>query len=82
MNDQIPVHQRDFGWAIRAMKNGHAVRRHLWTQIEPGPQVLVSVRLDQPEGYAPMFVATLHDGTRIPLFPNAFHQLAEDWELA
>jgi hypothetical protein len=71
----------DYGWAIRQMKAGHAVRRRLWTELEPGPQVLVSVSLEQPDGYVAMFVAVLHDGSKIPLFPNAFHQLAEDWEL-
>ncbi len=77
----VPVDQRDYGWALRAMKNGHTVRRKLWRELEPGPQLLVSVALEQPEGFVPMLVATLYDGSKIPLFPNAYHQLAEDWEL-
>lgn len=82
VNEQHPVHERDFGWALRAMKNGHEVRRSFWTTLEPDPQVLISVRLETPEGFAPMITALLYDGTRIPLLPNAYHLLAEDWELA
>ena len=82
MNEQHPVHDRDFGWAIRAMKNGETVRRQFWTTLEPSPQVLISVSLAQPEGFDVMLSALLYDGTRIPFYPNAYHLLAEDWELA
>jgi hypothetical protein len=82
VTDQHPVHHRDFGWALRAMKNGETVRRRFWAEVEPGPQVLVSIRLDQPEGFDVMLSALLFDGTRIPFYPNAYHLLAEDWELA
>lgn len=77
----VPVHERDFSWALRAMKNGHAVGRAMWREIPPTMTTYTSVRLEDQEGRHPDLIATLNDGTVCQFTLTGHMLLAEDWEL-
>lgn len=76
----------DFGWALRAMKNGEKVRRRRWDPAtRPGgaePTLYRYVYLEYREGYVPDLVHERHNGRRGHFHLLSDHVLAEDWELA
>lgn len=77
----VPVHMRDFSWALRAMKAGHAVRRRMWLEIPETLPTYISVRLEDQEGRYPDLIATLNNGTVCQFAFNGHMAMAEDWEL-
>lgn len=70
----------DFGWAIKAMKNGHTVRREGWRAPRNW-----WVYLQHPSEHSdvewPYLVKNWTDGT-VAWAPTHADLLAEDWELA
>jgi hypothetical protein len=78
-----PVDQRDFGWAVRAMKNGHRLRRGKW---DHGAYVELRPRCDEPDENGMVLDACLTiftgDVRHTPWTPGNPDILAEDWELA
>lgn len=73
----------DFGWALRAMKNGEAVRRRAWDGLRHIPDEYAELRITSPaEGWAQVMAVTTNDGTRRMYNPSHRQMLAEDWELA
>lgn len=78
-----PAHDRDVGWAIRAMKAGHRVRRSGWRQPRNWWVVLYRPAEDERGMVTqwPFFIKHWTDGTA-PWAPTPADLLAEDWELA
>lgn len=73
----------DFSDALRALKEGAAVRRRLWTKLyDIIPTEIVSIRLEQPaEGWEFIFVGTRVDGRKIVWLGTNTQILADDWEI-
>jgi hypothetical protein len=76
----------DFGWALRAMKNGEEVRRERWApETRPNgaePTLYKFVYLEYRDGHEPELMHQRHNGQRGHFHLLSDHLLAEDWELA
>ena len=79
MTSERPVEQRDFGWALRAMKNGHRVRRTGWRPPRDWWVWIETPTEGGPFGW-PVFGKNWTDGT-VAWAPTHADLLAEDWEL-
>lgn len=83
IDSSAPADQRDFGWALQALKNGHTVRRHSWIKLsafDPSEYTTLELTRPAPE-FDEVFVATTGEGKRTMFNPSPTQLLAEDWEL-
>lgn len=72
----------DFGWALRAMRNGEAVRRLAWDRLRDIPEEYARLRIESPPGWGEMLVVESYDGLKRPYNGSHSQLLATDWELA
>lgn len=73
----------DIGWAVKTMKNGEKVRRHVWAELTHVPEEASTLAIEKPApGWADTLVITLNDGRQMAHTLSHNQILADDWELA
>lgn len=78
-----PVHQRDVGWAVRALKNGHKVTRPGWNGRGQYLELHRGIEDTDGEDFAleAFIMIRTVDWTYVPWTPSQTDMLAEDWKL-
>lgn len=74
----------DIGWAVKAMKNGHRVRRKVWAAhpaVIITDYVGVTLATDIP-GMGEMLIVQNTEGHRYAYGATHGDLIADDWELA
>lgn len=91
MTEQTQLEPRDFGSAIKALKNGYKLAREGWNG--KGMYVLLQVPdenskmnrpyiyMECPNGSTKQFGETKNEFDRVPWLPSQTDILAEDWTI-
>lgn len=71
----------DFSDALRAMQQGHTVRRKAWP-VYSSPSSYVGLTIVRPEGFTPFIAYLCADGSREAQQVSNHHMLeCDDWEV-